>query len=435
MRRTILIILLGFYSSLALPQESIANPEEKQKPALNIAKGFIQNKGKDWVEIALDGQTRRFSAFKLDAKGVRQSNADIVTLLNKFNNNDFVAIQYTSEDNPWIEKIEKTLQSSKFEEEQRKKKAEITELFTKGLGYFNNNDFEEATKIWQTILVLDPRHKQANLYYKETQKKKSEVHLKNGEEYADKGKILDAITEWELALRANPIDGDMLNVIKRSKQKIILEHCTKASEYSSKNKLIEAIGEWNIVLSVNPQDATAKKGIEILNNRLKNVREEEKSLLQYESLTKKAEAAYNSGSISEALDLYLQAVKVTSDNSSAKLKIEEINRLMATSSKTLIESAQKCAEKREWLNTARNLRNCLKIDTNNKQAKEILKKYKSELMECRDDLYLDGLEAYGKEKIEEAIMDWKAVLIIDPEHQKAQLNISKASRKLNGRKK
>ena len=94
-----------------------------------------------------------------------------------------------------------------------------------------------------------------------------------------------------------------------------------------------------------------------------------------------------------------------------------------------LKNAKECMGKNDLITAVKNWRECLKYDPQNREAKNALAENQSQIKSLRDKSYLEGLGAYGKEDIEGAVLKWKDVLILDPNYEKAQLNIEKAERK------
>lgn len=326
----------------------------------------------------------------------------------------------------------RTPAGSRFDQIQKDKRDQISGLYTRVIQLFNNGEYEETVKICQAILVLDPKHDKASEYFKrantEINKKEALGHLKNGEDLASKGKILEASAEWQLALASNPDDLQLKNDIETAKLKIILEHSKKAMDLLNEDKVVESMAEWNIVLAVDPYNVTGKKGIEAANAKLKNLKKEERDSLNYESLMKKGNDIYEQKDYLGAIDFYQQALALKPTEALSN-KIKETRVLIAKSVKKSLEDAKTFTIEKNWVLAVKSWRACLKNDPQNQEAYNGLKEYQNEIKELRDKVYLEGLEAYGKDDMSLAISKWQDVLILDPQYEKAQLNIEKASRK------
>src|SRR3989339_234073 len=312
-------------------------------------------------------------------------------------------------------------------------------LYTKALGAHNNGNHEEAMKLCQAILVLNPRYELAQKLLgdinKKYKQKEAKAHLEKAVELAGDGKLLAASGEWQMALSSSPNDADIAREIKKNKEEIVEEHNKKATDLFNQDKLIEAAAEWNVILAIEKDDPVAKKGIETANKRLNNFSSMERVKMEYETNIAAAKKEYEEKNYLASIQNYQLASKFASKLNKEKdvsyliAEIKRIENLVESSRKVYLDSASRFADAKDWLNMAKELRDCLRIDPENRKAMELLEKYQTEIFELRDKVYLDGLEAYGREDIDTAILKWNDVLILDPSFEKAGLNIKKAARK------
>ncbi|MFH1073639.1 MAG: hypothetical protein V1752_00980 [Candidatus Firestonebacteria bacterium] len=327
----------------------------------------------------------------------------------------------------------------KYEEDKKDREIQSSSLYTKALGAYHNGNYEEAMKLCQAIIVLNPRYdlaqKLAGDINKKLKQREAKAHLEKAVESAGKGKLLEASGEWQMALSSSPEDTDIAREIKKKKEEILEEHNKKAMDLFNQDKLIEAAAEWNVILAIEKDDPVAKKGIETANKRLSNFSSMERVKMEYETNLNAAKKEYEEKNYLAAIQNYQMAVKLASKLNKEKdvrclaAEIKRIEDLVESSRKIYLDSALRFADAKDWLNMSRELRDCLRIDPGNRQAPELFEKYRTEVYEVRDKLYLDGLEAYGREDIDTAIAKWNSVLILDPSFEKASLNIKKAGRK------
>src|SRR3989339_664256 len=142
----------------------------------------------------------------------------------------------------------------KYEDDKKDKEAQSSSLYTKALGAHNNGNHEEAMKLCQAILVLNPRYELAQKLLgdinKKYKQKEAKAHLEKAVELAGDGKLLAASGEWQMALSSSPNDADIAREIKKNKEEIVEEHNKKATDLFNQDKLIEAAAEWNVILAI-----------------------------------------------------------------------------------------------------------------------------------------------------------------------------------------
>ena len=327
----------------------------------------------------------------------------------------------------------------KYEEDKKSKDVQSSELYIKAFGAYNNGNYTDAMSLCQAILVFNPKYTLAKKLKEDIDKKlkqkEAKAHLEKAVLLAGEGKLLEASGEWQMALSTSPDDADMAREIKKKKEEIIEEHNKKAMDLFNEDKLIEAAAEWNVILAIEKEDPVAKKGIETTNKRLNNYSSMERVKMEYETSLAAAKKEYDRKNYLTAIQDYQTAVKFASklnkekDVSYMLSEIKRIENLVESSRKVYLDSASRFADAKDWLNMSKELRDCLRIDPENKTALELLSAHQPEMFEARDKLYLEGLEAYGKEDLDTAILKWNSVLILDPSFEKASLNIKKAARK------
>jgi tetratricopeptide (TPR) repeat protein len=322
---------------------------------------------------------------------------------------------------------------SKFEKEQRDKETQILELFVKAFGFYNNADYDKSVQFCQTILVLNPQYKKAKDLLadatKKIKQKVAEAHLNKAISVATEGKAIEAASEWQQALSSSPDDPQIASTIKKLKEDQVNNHLQKASDLFKKDNLIEAISEWNIILAIEPDNSSAKKGIQDANTKLNNIGKTERIKMEYENYIERAKAANEEKNYNSAIEQYNLALKVKPDDLFARGEVKRITNMVDSIKKTSLSSALRFADAKDWVNMSKEARNCLSIEPNNQDAINLLTKYRNERYELRDKLYLEGLDAYSNDDLDTAIAKWKDVLALDPNYEKATLNINKAIRK------
>lgn len=75
-------------------------------------------------------------------------------------------------------------------------------------------------------------------------------------------------------------------------------------------------------------------------------------------------------------------------------------------------------------------RQVLKIDPSNATARKMLTDHQDEIKAKSDEMYRKAVESYVKNRLGDAIVGWKSVLILEPDNAKAAKNLSRAQEKL-----
>jgi len=85
------------------------------------------------------------------------------------------------------------------------------------------------------------------------------------------------------------------------------------------------------------------------------------------------------------------------------------------------------------LDAARAMRELHRLDPAHRVLVALLEDTRLARRRLARQLYYRGLEAYGKDRLQEAIERWEEVLLLDPDNEQAILNIEKARRKVRQR--
>ena len=158
-------------------------------------------------------------------------------------------LEYLPEDpeaQSWIEKIQKEFLKSKQE-------GKIGDFYDKGLDLFKKGDYVQSLKMWNGILILDPKNEVAKSYVERVNKKlglaplptkpaspidpvppsppsppfpltpapeskikqEAQKHYTQGSIYYSQGQVNDAMKEWREALRVYPAHAPTLKMLEK----------------------------------------------------------------------------------------------------------------------------------------------------------------------------------------------------------------------------
>ncbi len=103
------------------------------------------------------------------------------------------------------------------------KQAMISTHFSRGLGFYQENDYMRARDEWQSILAIDSTHAEAGEYLSRTQIKIDEqiaFHLDRASVLENQNRLTEAIGEWNHIQLLDPGNRQSEEAIRRIQQKI-----------------------------------------------------------------------------------------------------------------------------------------------------------------------------------------------------------------------
>jgi len=255
-------------------------------------------------------------------------------------------------------------------------------------------------------------------------------YYKRAKEYCRKQEYLTALEELQTALsldmedRASKgytrkIDDKMRDTIEKAEFREIEDfYYAQAYIDYKKGNVDNAVTYWELLLGVNPTREEVKDYLGKEKTRLEKEAELERKRLSEEEKEVKIKDAYDmqgrcydEGKWSESIVYGKKVLGLEPEHEGAKDYIDRAkNRIKEEAEERVRRTVKKeperpPEEKEEELE--------IKVDP------EIVEGY-----------YKQGITYYSQGKYQEAIIEWKKVLALDPTHEKAQKNIKKAQEKL-----
>lgn len=301
---------------------------------------------------------------------------------------------------------------------ERKKK--VKESYDKGIRHYKRSEFLKASEAFNAALEIEPEHKEAKKYLELIGKRLekivnkgdfetvAELYYAQGTVFYIKGEWAKAISQWENALKIDPLNKEIPEFIKIAKKRRQEEEAFEKAEvlyrdglaHYNKGKINEAIKQLEEVIKFNPQHRKARELLSRAKEKVATIKKEEKERKLRETVEKR----YFRG-----IDYYAEA---------------QFNKAI-----------------KEW-------KGVLKIDPTHRGAKDYLKKARDKIarVNSRGGGRKGGARSAKEEKIEvyyrqginyylaggfrEAIRQWEEVLKMEPSHNGARGYIAKAKERL-----
>ncbi|MEE9591025.1 MAG: tetratricopeptide repeat protein, partial [Thermodesulfobacteriota bacterium] len=342
-----------------------------------------------------------------------------------------------------------------------------------------------ALKEYKTALSYDPEDTRIKAKLKSTEKNLASIVtplLKEAKVHEENGKLKESVATYNEVLKYNPENQLALDGRARSSktlEKAFHTYLSKGREYSRQGDYLKAIKNLNRAKELKPDDFTLKEEIKEVSarvkksvarklknakNAFKNERYSEAIALYEEILsvdkgnqgalrdlkdaknlraddinrkTSLAKEAFNKGKYYRAYKLYGEVLAMNKGDKKAKKMMADARKKLDKATAPLIKKAVGAYNKGEIDGAILGFKRVLNIDPTNQLAKRYLGKIdktkaRKAVEKEVERHYLSGIELYTDGKYLDAIKSWEKVLELDPQHQKALLNIEKAKRKLEG---
>lgn len=163
--------------------------------------------------------------------------------------------------------------------QKEKKKAEVDvvnrQIFEKGLGYYNKEEYTKAITEWKKVIAKEPDYPQLQTYYKQAMEKLTvdkDAKLSRAREYNKNGDLVRAVREWRAVLRMDLSDKESSEYLQKLKPQIGEKANALYLEginYYMKENVEKAISLWEDVLILDPANEKARKNIEKAKVKLK----------------------------------------------------------------------------------------------------------------------------------------------------------------------
>ena len=364
-------------------------------------------------EVALEGQN------SMIFQGVKEH---YVTGINEYRKQNFekAILKFNKVlENTFHPKTKKYLEQAKRHLTIRESRNQASLYFEHAENLVKEGRYVEAETKLEKSLELYPEYlsakellNQVSLKTKTEQKIKK--HLNWGEKNFDKGQYEKALINFYHVLRLNPeneralqmIRGCGLKIIGEDKEKKISDkkrenYFKKGKNFCKEGDFKSAIYLWARIITSEPANIEVLKEIQRAYRKMqreKRKQEQQQFLKQQqekerkekiERYCKKAEGFYKTGKHNHSIEYWKKVLELDPENKQAK------------------EGMNKSKKK-------------LKIGTSNGVDLEVVEEY-----------YKQGLIYYNQGKYQEAIIEWKKVLELDPNNEKAKANIKVVEEKMN----
>lgn len=307
----------------------------------------------------------------------------------------------------------------------------------------SEGDYDEALRYLDIAGVWDPDNPQVkelyDRYRAEAETYRTQKSLERGIGFYNDGRYLDALVEFDKAMKADPKSEDARKWYEMAFNALVEQGSggkSGVSGYLSQGAALYAGGDvegaiamWNKALEIDPNNKAAREYISKAQN---------KKQLDAKALIAEGKDLMSKGQYAAALSRFNQALKLEPANAEAAAGKEDAQAKIKQLAREKLNEGKELYNLQKYDEAEEKLRAALKLDPSLSEANA----YLSKISEARsaskpkfsedelNALYLKGVEAYVKEDYETAVYYWTKVLEMDPNHSKAKKNLARAKQKM-----
>jgi tetratricopeptide (TPR) repeat protein len=265
-------------------------------------------------------------------------------------------------------------------------------------------------------------------------------------EYEKKGQLNEALRNWKIVSAFKPGDQEALNKIKSLEKSIAVKadrHFKRGVVFYKKGSIRQARREFLLCLSY---DRKNSKALDYIKTNLR-----EKIYTTYvtkkgDTLKKIAEKTYENPNIDFLIAYFNDLEKSSPLKQGTKLKLPLASLIPSEEPESVPETEPETAdeiepEKKPGIDLDQLMYKAVYLFNNKKyeqaivQAKQVLNKditnkeaikFFDQMEEEAEVHYRQGVKFFIDENIRKSIEEWRITLILNPDHEKAKMNIEKA---------
>ncbi len=321
-------------------------------------------------------------------------------------------------------------------------------FYQEALLSYQKGELEDALVALDRALVWDPSLAEARALYEKIESELGErrvsVLVQQGIRLYKEGNYPEALAKLREALDLDSANAEarawmdsVQLALEKEQEKYaagVRKLLREGLELYSKGKLKQALSKFYGALAVDPGNSEAQRYVQMCQAAISN---------RVAGYLAKAEKAKSEGKLLTAKNYLKKALSLSPGDTAATKLLQELEPLIAQKAQVHMDRGRAYYRRGKFRDAEREFRLALKYDPSLSQARNYLneieakRKAKPAKAEKKkpspkeiEELYLKGVQAYVKGNYEEAIQYWEEVLKLDPNHEKAKLNIRRAKKKL-----
>jgi tetratricopeptide (TPR) repeat protein len=364
-----------------------------------------------------------------------------------------------------------------------KLKPYLNQIFRQGVVYYNKQDLKRAERIFKQILLVDGTHRDAQIYLARVDSinwKTADEYYYRGLGYYKQNNLARAIQEFKEALTFIPdheLAKDYLDKSERELAKnkqLIDKYLSDAGNYEQNKQYVRATLSYRKILEIDKSHQSARERLAYLDNHISKEIDEKFS---------RAKRLYDRASYWDAIAVFQEILSIDPDHTASNNYLRRASQKLIDLAQQHYERAQNHFSQKKWdivlqecdltlkmnpdhsaakqlqqmalanisldklidkgldlyqrgdyLNARSTFRQVLAKEAGNTSAQNYLATIENDLKERVEMLFNMGMVKYTEGAYEEAIIEWKKILGIDPDHQSTKDYIQKAQQRIDALK-
>jgi twitching motility protein PilT len=326
--------------------------------------------------------------------------------------------------------------------------AQVRQVLRKGMELYQVDKLDEAVKVWEEALKLDPGNSQARSYIKAAQERKVAVAratslVANGVAAYQQGDLTTAVSLWEQALAADshnePAEQYLVEgrkqLKKREAEVEAKQHFVNGATFYQAGQVMEAAREWSWALRIQPEYQEAS---EYLAQAKAYVAAQPMADLDQASPDAPTiQGAWNAGldhfmslRFKDALGMLNQAKAKRPTHAGLNQMIDLSKQRQREFLDSFLAKGKLALDGGDLVGAVGYWKLALKEAPDDAPARQMMADHKPEIQAEVDRLYAEGSDFFNKNQTKEAIDRFDKVISLDPSHEFAFKKREEAQEKL-----
>lgn len=338
--------------------------------------------------------------------------------------------------------------------------------------HMKNGNWEDAMKIYKSILLLDENNKIASAKISKAKthidnknrKNEAQLHLKNGNNFFNQKQYTDAMREWQKVLLLDPDNSEAKEFINEAvtiqksiaRQNELKESIQKGIENYNNNNYEESKKMLQKALSIDEGNQEVKKYLTLIENHYKQIREQQIIKAEAEMHYKSGISLYNQKQYLESKNEFESTLALIPGHSGAKEYLKRIEIALIRLEKLKKEQLQRKITEllnqgllhyhnQEYQAAVDKLDECLRLDPENQYAKEYIGMAKMALLEkgeeevSEDSSYYEIIQKlrriaqkhYILQEYDQSMKYWEKIVTLFPANKEAREEMTLLATKID----
>jgi tetratricopeptide (TPR) repeat protein len=327
--------------------------------------------------------------------------------------------------------------------------AQVRQVLRKGMELYQVDKVDEAVKVWEEALKLDPASSQAKSYIKAAQERKVAVAraqslVANGVQAYQAGDLGTAVSLWEQALAADSHNDQAEQYLMEGRKQMkrreaeieSKQHFVTGATFYQAGQVAEAAREWSWALRILPDYAEAQEYLAqaqayVLAQPLPDVDPAAPDAPAIQTAYSAAMEHFMALRFKDCLGMLNQAKAKRPTHATLGLMIDLAKQRQREFLDTFLAKGKLAMEAGDLVAAVAQWKQALKEAPDDAVAREVMGSAKPQILAEVDKLYAAGSDLFNKGQNREAVALFDRIISLDPSHEFAFKKREEAQEKLD----